>query len=375
MALAILIAGAGAGPLDTAASAGTQSDTSADTGWEKVTLAAVGDIMVHMPQAAAARDSSGNYDFAPAFKYVAPLLHNADIAIGNLETVLSDNRSSYRGYPDFCSPYEIACDLQRAGFSLMTTANNHSYDKGEKGVRWTLGWLDSAGLAHTGTARDSAEAAQPLIIETRGVRTAMLAYTMFLNGFHPPIKKAYLVNEFSYDKLRGDVGAARHCGADFVVCCLHFGSDYVRTVTRQQKRVADSVLALGVDLLLGSHPHVVTPMHIDSAGRNGVVYSLGNFFSNQRGGYKEYGTIAVVTLGKEKATGRCRVMSIMHEPTVVHMVRDPAGARCYRIIPLRMVEESDSMWEFAYLKASLQGKYREMMDHIVGADTGAKGRQ
>ncbi|NGQ93687.1 CapA family protein [Brevibacillus sp. SYP-B805] len=306
----------------------------------KVTLMAVGDIMVHQEQLEAAWDVRKKaYDFAPFFAKVAPLLKSADLAIGNLETTLAGSDLRFTGYPEFNSPESLAAALKQAGFTAVTTANNHSLDRRETGVLRTIAHLDQAGLAHTGTFRSAGERERPLILEKNGIKLGVLAYTYGTNGIPIPQGKPYLVNLIQPALIKQDIAKARALGADLVAVALHFGSEYQRMPNESQKKIADVTIQAGADLILGAHPHVLQPYEWrtvtlpDGSKRTGfVAYSLGNFISAQRRDYKDVGGILKLTLHKRQ-DGQTVVESPEIIPTYVHYVRK-AGKRHYVIYPL-----------------------------------------
>lgn len=306
----------------------------------RLTLMAVGDIMVHQEQLAAAWDqASQTYQFAPSFAKVKPILRTADWVVGNLETTLAGADLQYTGYPQFNTPQSLATTLKEAGFTALTTANNHSLDRREIGVLRTLDHLDQAGLAHTGTFRSAAERGVPLILEKEGIRLALLAYTYGTNGIPLPKDKPYLVNLIDPETIKQDIATARARGVDLVAVSLHFGAEYQRLPNQEQRTLVDLCFSYGADLILGHHPHVLQPYEwrtiTDEAGRtrNGLVmYSLGNFISAQRGDYKDVGGILAVTLVK-----RGEEPAVLEEasllPTYVHAYRSQ-GKRNYVIYPL-----------------------------------------
>ena len=342
----------------------TTSVNLSDTGTvKKVVIAATGDIMGHIPLVNAAKDVTGHYNFLPFFEYCTPLFAKADIVTGNLETTLSGNAQSYSGYPQFCTPEELATGLKSAGFTMVTTANNHSFDKGEKGVLSTLAWLDSAALLHTGTFKCSTDAVTPVIIEKNSLRIAFLAYTTLLNGFVLPGGKPYLVSMYSFEKLKCDITAAKAAGADFIVCSLHFGNEYQRNVTPYQQQLVDTLFMCGVNLVLGSHPHVLVRQRIDTLNHQAAVYSLGNFISNQQDKYTKNGDIAFFALEKNMKTGTRTVHIVRHEPTYVYKwyANDKIH---YRVLPLSLIESGDSTFPFGYLKKP--GALQAILDHLNG---------
>ncbi|MDK2855695.1 MAG: hypothetical protein PWQ86_908 [Bacillota bacterium] len=285
-----------------------------------LTLAAVGDVMCHLPQVRAAWDSRrGVYDFTPAFSEVAPYLSAADITLANLETVLDDSRP-YRGYPRFNSPPALAQALAEAGVDLVTTANNHALDQGEAGVLATLKSLKGAGLFVTGTFADEAERG-PLVCSLRGFKLAFLAYTLHTNGLVPPPGKEYLVNVYNAEQAAQDITAARTQGAEFVVVSMHWGQEYQSRPSTEQEELARGLLAAGADLILGSHPHVLQPLEekIQPAGgkRALVAYSLGNFISSQRDPGTDCGLILYVTIARDPDSGQVGISSYWTVPTRV----------------------------------------------------------
>ncbi|MRR24454.1 CapA family protein, partial [bacterium] len=231
----------------------------------------------------ARNDSTGAYEYESVFRHIAPFISAADVAIGNLEVTLGG--PPYRGYPAFSSPDELALACRNAGFDLLGTANNHSADRGSKGIFRTIRVLDSLDIRHTGTWRSQEERdiISPLIICHDSLRIALLAYTYGTNGIivPPPATVAYI------DTLRAatDFKRAEWLDADLTVVFIHWGTEYDTLPSAEQKKTASALLRAGADIIIGSHPHVVQPVtaEADSSGiRNPVVWSMGNFVSNQR---------------------------------------------------------------------------------------------
>lgn len=249
-----------------------------------LTLLFAGDIMGHDGQIASAwDDSTGAYAYDTVFSYVAPLLEGVDVAIGNLEVTLGG--PPFRGYPAFSSPDELAVACQNAGFDILGTANNHSADRGSRGIFRTIRVLDSLGIRHTGTwiSPESRDSLTPLMIGHESMRVALLAYTYGTNGITvpPPATVAYI------DTVRAaaEIRRAKCLGADQTVIFIHWGIEYDTIASREQKLIASALQRSGADIVIGSHPHVLQPMNADtdSAGfSNPVVWSMGNFVSNQR---------------------------------------------------------------------------------------------
>lgn len=302
---------------------------------------AVGDIMMHKPQLPGAYDKTANrYNFDPFFTEVKPVLEQGDWVIANLETPVAGAEFGYNGYPLFNAPVELAEALKAAGFNLITTANNHSLDQGEKGLLRTLANLKSAGLESAGTAASQEEADSLMLSEKNGIVMGLLSYTYGTNGIPVPAGKPYLVSLINEPKITEDIKRLREAGADFITVALHFGTEYQITPNEEQKRLARSLVAAGADIIAGSHPHVVQPYEVvETTGQNGIakkgliIYSMGNFISNQRGDTKEYGVIFKVNIRKNLTDGTVELTEIESIPTWVHRYK-PDRAFRYRILPI-----------------------------------------
>ena len=247
------------------------------------TLAVTGDILVHSEVAAAAGNGR---DFGPLLAGVAPVVGAADLAVCHLETPLAPEGGTPAYGPAFAAPAAVAPAIAAAGFDACSTASNHSLDAGPAGVRTTLGLLDAARVAHTGTARDEGEARRPLLLDAGPARVALLAYTYGLNrdggagtGGAPP-GPAWMVNPIGEARIRADARTARAEGAAFVVVVLHWGTEFAATPDPGQRDLAGRLLASpAVDLIVGHHPHVVQP--VERIGSKYVAYSVGNLLSGQ----------------------------------------------------------------------------------------------
>lgn len=262
-------------------------NATATTPLRRARVVFIGDIMAHAPQLNAARKAEG-YDFSAVFKYVKPIFAKADLVVANLETTLAA-RPSYSGYPLFRSPAELAHAAAEAGVDVMATANNHSLDAGADGVRETLQILDKYGVGHTGTSAVSG-ACEPFFADCAGVRVALLNYTYGTNGIATPSSVA--VNRIDTLAMARDI--ARCADADVRICFLHWGAEYARRPSAEQRLLREFLRRHGVAVVIGSHPHVVQPAECTADAV--VVYSLGNFVSNQSERYTDGGVIATVDI-------------------------------------------------------------------------------
>ena len=215
--------------------------------------------MGHMPFINAAFvDSLNLYDFRPVFSKVAPFFKSVDFTIGNLE--LTFGGKPYSGYPKFSSPDELAFSCKKSGINVLMTANNHSCDRGRKGLLRTLDVLDSAKINHTGTFKDSFDRNQNnlLILEKKNIRVGVLNYTYGTNGL--PVPKGTMVNIIDTILIKEDILRSKEEKIDKLIVFLHWGRQYKSHPSKNQKNIADFLHKNGVDIVIGSHPHVIQKM-------------------------------------------------------------------------------------------------------------------
>ncbi len=316
-------------------------------------ILAAGDAMAHLPQTQAAYDSdSVGYDFSNVFTFLRPRVSGFDLAMINLETPLAGE--PYKGYPQFSAPDAYARDLKNLGFNLFCCANNHAVDQYNKGLLRTINVLDSLGIKHTGIYRDKVQrdTTYPLLLKIKGLRIALLNATYSTNGLVPkhPVK----VNMIDFDELRADISKARLMEPDLLIAVMHWGGEYLRKPDSYQKRVAQFLADEGVDVIIGHHPHVVQPVEwitatIDSIEKQVlVVWSLGNFYSNQRQRYRDGGMFVTLDVAKSKVTGAVTIGNLMYDPFWVWKNDSPLQ---YRILT---VANSDSLNQILNLPASHQ---------------------
>ena len=273
---------------------------------QKITLLFVGDAMNHLPQITSAERPEGKYDYSECFEYIRNEVECADISVVNLETTHAGK--PYMGYPTFSAPDEFSAELQRSGFNLFVTANNHSADKGKKGIERTIDVLDNLKITHTGTFKDSAarDSTYPLLVEENGFRLAFLNYTYDTNGL--PVTAPNIVNEISDKTILQDIEKAKTLNPDLIIACLHWGVEYQRTPSKEQRKLAKLMIDNGVQIIIGSHPHVIQPMEgtlnsDKSTYKSIVAYSLGNFISNQNDRYTDSGAMVKISIEKDEENG------------------------------------------------------------------------
>jgi len=300
---------------------------------ETLTLLFAGDLMQHKPQFEAARTKDGTYDYTGCFDEVRPLIEEADVAIANLETTLGG--APYAGYPCFCSPDAYAEAIKAAGFDVLLTCNNHSCDTRLKGIKRTIAMLDSLQIPHLGTYVDSLarEAQYPFMLEAKGFRIALLAYTYGTNGL--PIPKPSIVNKIDTVQMAKDIEKAKAMQPDAIIAFMHWGYEYHLKPNKEQQFLADWLIAKGVNHVIGGHPHVCQPIEMRTDTTSGeqhlVVWSLGNYVSHMVKPNCDGGLMVNLTLERD-AEGHCRTVGSDH--TLIWVDR-PARSRkrVHRVLP------------------------------------------
>jgi poly-gamma-glutamate capsule biosynthesis protein CapA/YwtB (metallophosphatase superfamily) len=251
---------------------------------DKFSMLFIGDIMGHDEQIWSAENRETHvYNYDDVFQYIKPVISGADITIANFEVTLGG--PPYTGYPQFSSPADLAAACRNAGIDYLVTANNHAADRGKKGIAGTINRLDSMGIPHTGTFLNAAcrDSLYPLMISRNGTSIALLNYTFSTNGIVVP--EPVIVNMLDKEMITRDVKKAIEKKADIVVLFLHWGTEYDTIPSKSQTDLTRYFQSTGVNLVIGSHPHVIQKMvrttNESTGNEDIVVYSLGNFVSNQ----------------------------------------------------------------------------------------------
>ena len=259
-----------------------------------------GDLMQHESQLNAARQPDGTYSYSPCYRHIKEYVTKADVAVANLETTIAGK--PYSGYPMFCAPNSFLLAAHDAGFDIMLLANNHCLDRGKRGILRTLDKLDSLNIAHCGVYRDSIdrENRYPYIVEKNNMRIALLNYTYGTNGI--PIPSPIVVNLIDKDIIARDIAKARTMQPDAIVVCIHWGDEFTHVPSKEQRKLADWLLAQGVDHIIGNHPHVLQPMEVRhdtlAPGQHAVIYSLSNLVSGMFARGRDGGALATLRLKK-----------------------------------------------------------------------------
>lgn len=260
----------------------------------------VGDALIHSAIYEDARQSDGTYDFTPMLSAIKPISSKYDLAYYNQETILGGKDLGYSNYPRFNSPQEVGDAFVDAGFNLVSLATNHTMDKGEQGVLNSVAyWKTKSGVVSSGQWSSDEERNQSIatIHEVNNIKYAFISYTIWTNGLNTPTGKEYLNNLYSEEKAKADIETVRD-KVDFVIVAMHWGTEYSFKVDAKQEEIANYLSSLGVDLIIGAHPHVIQTVEYINNKKTFVVYSLGNFISDQNDTDNFTGLAFEVTLKK-----------------------------------------------------------------------------
>lgn len=310
---------------------------------EEISLLAVGDIMYHSPQVRAAYLGEGKYDFRPTFRYVKEYIEQADISLANYETVTAGKDIAYSGFPRFNSPKETIFALADTGFDIISTANNHSLDQGKKGILTTLDNMEEYGLKAIGTNRTNEE--NILIQDVKGIKIGFLSYTYGLNGLDSLLTKeelSYMINLIDEERMEKDIKRTKELGADLTVLFLHWGHEYHNLPSNYQIELGEKIIGWGGNIILGSHPHVIQKSEmIDNQEGNFIIYSMGNFLSNQSletmgNSFTEDGVMVKINIEKNFTKDEITIKEVEYIPTWVYKYKSE-GRFNYEILPVEAI--------------------------------------
>ncbi len=367
-------------PKDNVANTSSEAPSSSQTPAEPyvvstATVINLGDLLMHEPIIKAAYiPETDSYDFSPCFSAISDYLKEADLAVANLEVTLGGQESGpYDGYPCFNLPDELADNIKDAGISMLLTANNHCYDTRVYGLKRTAQVLKQKNIDFIGTRETETE---PLytVKDVNGIKIGMACYTYentsedasvkSINGVKIKTEANALINSFNYDRLDSfyenvaqTIDGMYANGADCIVFYMHWGEEYQLSPNSWQKNIAQQLCNLGVDVIVGGHPHVVQPMEIltstDGMRNTVCVYSLGNIISNQRKertercttGHTEDGILFYYTFEKY-SDGKTLLSGVEAIPTWVNVSKGENGS-IFTIYALEGENDGTEKYTFA----------------------------
>lgn len=318
-----------------------ESEPTPESERAQISILMVGDILLHTPVEASAKQADGTYSYDAIFSNTKEEIRAADLAIVNQEVIIGGEDLGISGYPAFNAPFEIGHDLVEAGFDVICHGTNHALDKGKKGLLnclnfWEENYPDTAVL---GVHDTKEEADEIFFYEQDGIRIAILNYTYSTNGVPMPDDMPFAVDmltDANKETIIADIQAAEE-RADFTVVCPHWGTEYYLGIDSYQKKWTELFLQNGVDLVLGTHPHVIEPIEMikdEETGREMLVYySLGNFVnwtssSGEGIANRMVGGMAQVTIEKDEK-GKTYIKEYGIEPLVCHLEDGVNGVTVY----------------------------------------------
>ncbi|MBQ0050197.1 MAG: CapA family protein [Bacteroidales bacterium] len=335
-----------------------------------LTLLFAGDLMQHGVQYKAALQPDGSYSYEECFRFVKDEVSSADVAIANFETTLAGGTPST--YPQFNSPDEYLLAIKEAGFDVLLTANNHSVDKGSKGICRTIEKMDEAGIPHIGTYvnKEERDREYPYIIEKNGFRIALLCYTYGTNGI--PVPAPHIVNLIDTVQIRKDIKKAQSMKPDCIIACTHWGTEHALLPNKAQRDVANFLLREGCDHVVGGHPHVVEPVEVstDKEGHAHVLaFSLGNYISNMSRPNNDGGMMLRMKLTKDAETGKVYLEPGNADYCLTWVSRPVMSKhKNFRIYPANVPETMLNATERAQMKKTLTTERELFSKHNKGIE-------
>ena len=351
-------------------SSNTLSNTSSDSsvsstsdGSRSFTLCAIGDVMCHNTQYWDAYvKETGEYDFSYVFKDIVKYTMSPDITIGSLETSFAGSERGYSNYPTFNSPDNLAYSLRQIGVDVLSTAGNHCLDMGYSGLCRTIDVLDKNHIDHLGTYKAQEDQQQILYKYVKGTKIAFVNYTYGTNGIPIPSGKEFCVNLINKDLIKSQLDTAKSEGADMIVACMHWGTEYRTTANKEQEELADFLFQNGVDVILGNHPHTLEPMEkrtvtlADGSTKDRfVIYALGNFICDQNYENTRNSIILNLRITRSK-DNKISIDKVTYTP--IHMYKNPnLSIRKFKILD---IEKAIALYEDGSDTSIGKAKYEDL---------------
>ena len=258
-------------------------------------LVMIGDALIHESIFLSHKTAYG-YDFNPMLARIKPIIEGYDLAYYNQETILGGAELGVSTYPRFNSPYEVGDAFINAGFNMVSLANNHTLDRGKAAIVNSVNyWKSKENVLTAGSYLSEEDRIKDNIFVKNNISYTMLSYTTDTNGISIPGGESYLVDVYEPNKVREDIGRVRD-KVDVLIVAMHWGTEYSNYVNNSQRKIAEYLSSLGVDIIIGAHPHVIQP--VTFIGKTLVIYSLGNAISSQEGPNKLSGLMMSVNIHK-----------------------------------------------------------------------------
>ena len=332
-----------------------------------ISVLGAGDVLMHMEQVYSGYDSKTNtYNYDNFFTYVKNYVSTSDLAICNSETTYLGKGHNFSGYPKFNSPKEILNSIKNAGFDMVCSTHNHINDMGDKGIESTAKLIKEAGLDLLGI-KNTVKDKNYIVKDIKGVKIGITNYTYstidkngyrYINGLTLSKEMETKINLFSDSNIENDLNNMKSTydnmikdGAEFTIFYIHWGNEYQLQPSAQQEKLAGMLNSIGVNVIFGSHPHVVQPIRTLKNDTNGnetlVCYSLGNFISNQRfetmGNIKSEDGLMVKLFITKDSNNKLKLTSYETEPTWVYKYVNASGKTVYNILPTNKILKSNDI--------------------------------
>lgn len=325
---------------------------------KKISLIMVGDSLIHGSLYADAL-VNGNYNFKPMLEEIKPIISTYDLAFYNQESILGGKEIGLSTYPRFNSPYEVGDAFIDAGFNLVSLANNHTLDHGEVAINNSLNYWKDKDVYTAGSNLDEESRNNIKIKEEKGIKYALLSYTYWTNGLRVPNGKSYLLDRYDKKLVKKDIESIRD-KVDLLMVSMHFGEEYSFTPNNDQKEIAAYLSSLGVDIIIGHHPHVVQP--IEFIGDTLVIYSLGNFISAQRGIEKLTGLLVSTDITKNHETNEISISNVKVELIYTYSDEKKGTRGNFKVYPYTKLTDSilsnHEMYYNKYMEIVIHGDNR-----------------
>lgn len=330
----------------------------------------VGDALIHSSIYQAAKQSDGSYDFRSMLEYIKPIALKYDLKYYNQETILGGASLGYSNYPRFNSPQEVGDAFIDAGFNLVSLATNHTMDKGEVGVINSVNyWKSKENVVFSGQWTSSEERETAEIHEINGIKYAFFSYTTWTNGLNTPSGREYLNNVYSDEKAKTDIEKVKD-KVDVIIVAMHWGNEYSHGVSASQTNIANYLSSLGVNLIIGAHPHVVEPVEYINDGKTFVIYSLGNFISDQVGIERLTGLMMEVTMKKVIDIDDSVTVSIENpKAELIYTKSNNSRERDFKVYPYSQLNNNllpNYMGYYEKYKGIVSSRYQDLVWGVTG---------
>ena len=352
-----------------------------------ITIGSTGCMLLHSPFIDSYPDAEGNYDFSSIYKYITPYYSAPDFMTCEFEGSLAGPDAGYSGYPLFLSPDVIIENIRDAGVDLQFLASNHVYDGGSDGFHRTMEVYNQKSIAFSGVREKNTDK-QYTIEDIDGIKVGFIDYVYEtdgegtnLNGIPLMQEDWDLVNTFDYNDLNSfyteiqhNIASMKTEGAQFIIAQMHWGTEYQLEESTYQDEMAQKLCDLGVNAIIGGHPHCEQPIDVlnasNGSGHMFCIYSEGNALSNQRTylmdemptGHTEDGVMVTLTLHQD-SNGNVTIKDIDLLPTWVYRYQDNAGSKYY-ILPLDDVANIETTTGISDIKQEAQDSYDRTMEEL-----------